>query len=97
MEAAQKAGIHIPVRALFHHHPPDSIWPLVKFNKSRHAVGKHHDQVLLPAMLVDIKNAQGDPEAAREQVPLILAWVCRQFPDGFRYRLPVVGFDHSQE
>lgn len=51
-------------------------WPLVQFKE--HRSHSHLPRlVLVPEMTLTLDNADGDPEASRTQIPLILAWcVC---------------------
>jgi ATP-dependent DNA helicase PIF1 len=74
---ARQASVYLPPRAGFYHHHPDSVWPVVKFMYSKHARGQQYDRAIIPGMSVDVMNADHKPEATRDQVPLILAWVSR--------------------
>ena len=47
---------------------PTGSWPVVLFQNGM--------KMLLPPLAFSIQNSQGDEEAVREQVPLILAWAC---------------------
>jgi ATP-dependent DNA helicase PIF1 len=74
---AKQEGIYLPPRAALYSHPPSSVWPIVKFAYSKHAQGQQYDRAIVPGMSVDVMNAKHKPEATRDQVPLILAWVSR--------------------
>lgn len=51
-----------------------SIFPVIEFAPSKHGKEKVPRQFLMPAMSIDIMNANQEPEATRFQVPVILAW-----------------------
>jgi hypothetical protein len=53
---------------------PNVRWPVIEFVKAKYSSGPHPTKTLITQMIVDVTNAQGTMEAAREQVPLILAW-----------------------
>jgi hypothetical protein len=73
---ALKREIYIPgsAQAAIHTTDPSIEWPVIEFVRAKYASGEHPALTLIPQMSVDVMNAQGTVEAAREQVPLILAW-----------------------
>jgi len=48
---------------------------VVEFAPSKFAANSSSVKAVIPQMAVDVTNAQGQMEAERHQVPLILAWV----------------------
>lgn len=73
---AIKAQVYIPERIMagIQAMDPNVRWPVIEFVKAKYASGPHPPRTLITQMEVDVTNAQGTMEAAREQVPLILAW-----------------------
>ncbi|KAK4687337.1 ATP-dependent DNA helicase PIF1, partial [Tremellales sp. Uapishka_1] len=67
-------GVLFPNSAAHFSPARDVAWPVVEFIPSKHAGVRQAKRVIIPQMAVDVLNAQGDPEATRHQVPLILAW-----------------------
>lgn len=75
---AHTAGIYVPDRA-FREGPSDKVaFPVVDFAPPAHlSTGGKKAKVtrtLVPQMTVTVNNAQGDTEASRSQVPLVLCW-----------------------
>lgn len=74
---AQQAGVYIRGSGISMQQDmqqAEQKWPVIEFVPSKHATGRHYPRTLISGMCVDVKNADGDPEATRHQVPLILAW-----------------------
>jgi hypothetical protein len=73
---AMKRQIYIPgtVMSYLPSLDPSVEWPVIEFVKAKYASGDHPALTLIPQMSVDVMNAQNKVEAARQQIPLILAW-----------------------
>lgn len=76
VDQAHAAGVHIPGRAgSTLSLDPVIAWPVVDFVPSSHTSDPQYIRHLIPEMATSVDNAYDKPEATRNQVPLILAWV----------------------
>lgn len=78
LSEAHTAGVYVPERA-FREGPSDKVaFPVVDFAPPSHLStgGKRAKVVraLMPQMTVTVNNAQGNVEASRSQMPLVLCW-----------------------
>lgn len=53
----------------------DKLFPIIEFVPGKYAQSPTPKKVLIPPMLLEMKNAENGMEASRQQIPLILAWV----------------------
>lgn len=76
VDQAHAAGVHIPGRAgSTSSLDPNIPWPVVDFVPTSHTSDPQSIRNLIPEMTASVDNAYDKPEATRNQVPLILAWV----------------------
>ena len=76
MTVSQATAKHVYIAQRGGYSRPDERvkWPVIEFIPSKHAATRIAPRTLISSMSVDVLNAQGQKEAERHQVPLILAW-----------------------